>query len=102
MSDPVILPAGVISGYGVHINTLTDEDVRVHKLGNALAGIPAHECVAVHGEDLGRCLAAVVHFSTGRLLWSDADGNGTPINQPAFGNAVVTVVRGVLEEAGIV
>lgn len=86
-----------IAGYGVHISQLTDEDVRIHKVD--LDGLPVTECIAVEGEDLGRCLAAVVHYPTGKLLWSDASGEGDPITLPDFGPAVITLVHGVLSAA---
>lgn len=90
---------GVHEGYRTIIRQLRPEDVADFQLGDALGDVPWQECVAVLGEDLGVCLAAVVHAkkdSPKPLLWSDSDGKGTPIPSPEpFADAVMVVSLGI-------
>lgn len=88
-------------GYGVKIRALRQDDVDRWSID--LAGHPLNECIAVDGEDLGACLAAVVHPAGPTLLWSDADGAGAPIPNPStFAAALLTVVRAVHAHGGAV
>lgn len=83
----------VMLGYACRIRRLTPEDVRMFKVD--LGDAPLSHCVAVWGEDLGECLAAVVDMRSMRLVWSDADGEGTPIADSAFGAAVRVVLLSI-------
>jgi hypothetical protein len=100
---------GIMSGYQCHIRQLTQKEADLYKVD--LTGVPIEECVAVYGEDLGECLAAVVHLRKDAdmpLVWTmgsdavmarshldvdDPKGTGKPLpNEFAFADAVATVL----------
>lgn len=92
-------------GYAVHIRRLKQEDLeRWPDVESALGeyDIPATECVTVIGEDLGECLAAVVHLNRASdhpLVWSDSDGKGTPIKvERAFAEAIAVVLYSIIPD----
>lgn len=75
------MPDNIMSGYSMHVRELTDKD-RAYYGVELPDGVPLHECIGVYGEDMGECLAAVIHLVPNTdhpLVWSDADGKGTPI-----------------------
>lgn len=82
----------VISGHAINMRALRQEEIDQYSLEDIPAELlPA--CVAVYGEDLAECLAAVVYIGPEpRTLYSDADGEGTPVEDPdALAVAVATL-----------
>lgn len=86
----------ILTGYALRIRQLTEEDRAYYDVD--LGKFSLSSCVAVFGEDMAECLAAVVYVprSDGarpRLVWSDADGFGKPIaNGQAFADAIKLVL----------
>lgn len=91
----------ILTGRSIHIRPLDGEDVERWHIPIAHDAIADH--VAVHVEDLGECLAAVVKLTDNggaQLVWSDADGEGTPIkHEQHFAIAVFDVVHAIVQDA---
>lgn len=87
----------------VSIRPLAPADIARWQLGPVLAdaGVTDRDLVAaVHVEDLGECLAAVVLLGEQpRVLWSDADGSGSPVVFPdRLASAIDDILRAVVPE----
>lgn len=74
---------GVMTGYAMRVRQLDAETIAEYNIGLDLGEHDPRDCVAIFGEDLAECLAAVVDLGDEengpRLVWSDADGTGKPI-----------------------
>lgn len=74
---------GVMTGYAMRVRQLDAETIAEYNIGLDLGEHDPRSCVAIFGEDLGECLAAVVDLGDEdngpHLVWSDADGTGKPI-----------------------
>lgn len=81
--------------YAVHIRQLRQRhiDEKPPGLAEALEDVPLEECIGIWGEDLGDCLAAVIHAKSSAqkpLLWHDEQLT-TIANDFQFADAVMTV-----------
>ena len=93
-----------ISGYGVRIRSLRKDDVDRWSID--LQGHDMANCIAIDGEDLGHCLAAVIAVANKPvLLWSDNAqgdfGKASPMFDPdgieaqVFCRSVIVVTNAV-------
>jgi hypothetical protein len=94
---------GIMSGYSMHIRQLKPSDVSLWKIELGEAKI--EDCVAVEGEDLGRCLAAVVHLPkteyglAAATIWTDETPiDGEPLfaaSKVNFAYSIITMLKGM-------
>lgn len=97
----------IMSGYGVHIRALTDEDVRLYLGDLDLTARNLDRCIAVEGEDLGPSLCAVVELTPDcpdPLVWSSVPvPNGEnptwrEITDSTFADSLANVVVTIIPE----
>lgn len=74
----VSIPAArALSGYGLHICALQESDLadlEAQGVEVEWGDSKPENCVAVHGEDLARALAAIVDLEEGEIVWSSVPG----------------------------
>jgi hypothetical protein len=96
----------IMSGYGVHIRALTDEDIRIHNID--MGDHDPDRCIAVEGEDLGPTLCAVIEMTRtcpDPLVWSEVPTAGPDpewheITDSTFADALAHVVSIIIPEVG--
>lgn len=62
----------------------------------AMSDARPDDLIGVYVEDLAECVAAVIDTENDTLLWSDTDGEGTPI-EPAIEDSFVDTISTIID-----